>query len=227
MNWKVIRDWCLKNDIWYLEIDLDIPEVCLLEAKKIYEEGFFVKHRSGEGGDWYSCALHGWNEKEENLLDGWKNTQSPRWKGLNFEDVDWGWTVIQEIAPETKRWMEDLPHYHYKLGRFNLLRPNGYIGLHTDWDKRNVFSAMNVALNHPKGCYLRRNDTKEELPFRDFTGFWFDNGVEHEAGNNSNEDRFHFILHDKRGNDEREELIKKSLIKKFGKNILKSIDKNT
>jgi len=70
---------------------------------------------------------------------------------------------------------------------------------------------------------LRRADTKEELPFKDCTGFWFDNGVDHEAANTSEENRFHFIIHGGM-NNERRRLMKQSLVKEYGSDILKEID---
>ena len=54
-----IIEWCRKNDIWYLKIDLEIPEVCISEAQTVYDEGFFVEHRYGDGGGWESAALYG------------------------------------------------------------------------------------------------------------------------------------------------------------------------
>ena len=47
--------------------------------------------------------------------------------------------------------------------------------------------------------------------------------MEHEAYNASTENRFHFIMHGG-FNKEREELMKKSLVKQFGKDVLKEID---
>ena len=38
-------EWCRKNDVWYLKIDLDIPEIIIKEAQAVYDEGFFVPHR--------------------------------------------------------------------------------------------------------------------------------------------------------------------------------------
>ena len=87
---------------------------------------------------------------------------------------------------------------------------------------RNIAGAINIAFYQPDNCYLRRADTKEEL-FDNCTGFWFDNGVEHEALNSSNENRYHFIMHGG-FNKERGELMRKSLVKQFGKDVLKEID---
>ena len=47
--------------------------------------------------------------------------------------------------------------------------------------------------------------------------------MEHEAYNASTENRFHFIMHGG-FNKERKELMTKSLVKQFGKDVLKEIE---
>ena len=145
MSHKQITNWCRDHDIWYLKIDIEIPEVCIQEAQAVYDEGFFVDHNDS-------------NEKRD------------------------------------------------REGR-----------------TRNIAGAINLAFYQPENCYLRRTDTKEELPFENCTGFWFDNGVNHEALNSSNENRFHFIMHGG-FNKEREKLMSQSLVKQFGKDVLREID---
>ena len=112
-----------------------------------------------------------------------------------------------------------------------LLRPEGRIAAHNDSNvprdmkgaRRNIAAALNLAFYQPDNCYLRRADTKEELPFKNCTGFWFDNGVDHEAYNGSDENRYHFIMHGG-FNKARTELMKRSLAKQFGKDVLREID---
>jgi len=230
---QAIIDWCRDQDIWYLKMDLEIPEVCIAEAQKVYDEGFFVEHRYGNGGagEWCSAALHSFVKKGEDNEMGWYHTKNPSGHGLTEESVTWGWTEIAEIAPETKRWLEDFPHKQYRRCRFMLLKPDGRIDRHNDSNakrvaegrKRNLAAAINLAFYQPKNCYLRRADTKEELPFENCTGFWFDNGVDHEAHNQSDENRFHFIIHGG-DNKARNELMERSIVKQFGKDVLREID---
>ena len=228
-----IIEWCRENDIWYLKIDIEIPEVCMKEAQAVYDGGFFVDHRYGDGDGWCSTAIHSFVHEDatDNSL-GWHHTKNPdAYQGLNENNVKWGWTEIAEYAPETKRWLEDFPHKSYRRLRFMLLEPDGKIIAHHDSNeardargaRRNIAGAINLAFYQPENCYLRRVDTKEELPFENCTGFWFDNGVVHEAHNASTENRFHFIMHGG-FNKERKELMRKSLIKQFGKDVLKEID---
>ena len=253
MSHKQITNWCRDHDIWYLKIDIEIPEICIKEAQAVYDDGFFVDHRYGDTfridpdiqcdpvearrggvrGGWLSAALHGFVEKGKDPQLGWHHTRNPSGYGLDEKDVEWGWTEVAEVAPETKRWLEDFPHKEnsYRRLRFMLLEPGGAIIDHNDMSPkakkegrfRNIAGAINLAFYQPENCYLRRADTKEELPFENCTGFWFDNCVQHEALNASNENRFHFIMHGG-FNKEREKLMRQSLAKQFGKDVLKEID---
>ena len=120
--------WCRKNDIWYLKIDLEIPQECIDEAQAVYDEGFFVDHRYGDGDGWCSAALHSFvHNDEQNTRMGWYHTKNPTGHGLTEESVKWGWTEIADIAPETKRWLEEFPHKKYRRCRFMLLKPQGKI----------------------------------------------------------------------------------------------------
>lgn len=224
-------EWCRKNDVWYLKIDLDIPEIIIKEAQAVYDEGFFVPHRLQDGDEWWSSSLHGFVPETDNDTSmGWHYTKNPSGHGLTEDTVKWGWTEVAEVAPEMKRWLEDFPHKHYRRCRFMLIKPGGSITAHHDAGdarinegrQRNISAAINLAIYQPENCYLRRVDTKEELPFENCTGFWFDNGVTHEALNSSDENRFHFIIHGG-SNKERIELMKRSMVKQFGKSVLKEI----
>ena len=225
-------EWCRKNDVWYLKIDLDIPESIIKEAQAVYDEGFFVPHRLQDGDEWWSSSLHGFVPETDNDTSmGWHYTKNPSGHGLTEDAVKWGWTEVAEVAPEMKRWLEDFPHKHYRRCRFMLIKPGGSINAHHDAGdtrinegrQRNISAAINLAIYQPDNCYLRRVDTKEELPFENCTGFWFDNGVTHEALNSSDENRFHFIIHGG-SNKERIELMKRSMVKQFGKDVLRELN---
>jgi len=233
---KEIVNWCRDNDIWYLQMDIEIPEACIAEAQAVYDEGFFVNHRGSDGEGWLSAGIHSFVHKDEESTDlGWRHTKNPSGHGMTEEEVIWGYTEIAEIAPETKRWLEEFPHKHYRRCRFMLLAPNGYIEQHHDsneprdrrGDRRNIASAINLAFYQPLGnCHLSRiheDGSREALPFKNCTGFWFDNGVEHEAKNETKENRFHFIMHGA-GNNHRIDLMKKSIVKTYGNDALKEIE---
>jgi len=223
--------WCRENDVWYLKIPLEIPEVCIKEAQAVYDEGFFIKHPYG-GGDAWCAAMHSFVEGGTDTSLGWRHIKNPDEYGFDAH-VTWGWTEIAEVAPETKRWLQDftVKEHKYRRLRYILLKPGGRISGHADSNetrekegrRRNVAGTINLAITQPDNCYLRRVDTKEELPFENCTGFWFDNGINHEAYNASNENRFHFIVEG--GLDiPRKEGWKKSLTERFGSDAVKEID---
>ena len=227
-----VIEWCRANDIWYLKIDLQIPEACIKEAQQVYDEGYFVEHRYGDGDGWCSAALHGWvGEEEKDTRNAWYHTKTPSGHGYDENKVKRRSPELEDIWPATTRCSEEFPHKLYRRCRFMLLKPDGTINAHNDSNekrtsegrKRNIAAAINLAFYQPDNCYLRRASTKEELPFENCTGFWFDNGVNHEALNSSNENRYHFIIHGG-SNKDRERLMLRSLIKQYGKEVLKDID---
>ena len=125
-------------------------------------------------------ALYGFVHKNEyDTFSGWRHTMNPDGYGYNENNTKWGWTEVAEVAPEMKRWLEDFPHKSYRRCRFMLIKPGGSITAHHDADdkrinegrKRNISAAINLAIYQPNNCYLRRTDTKEELPFENCTGF--------------------------------------------------------
>jgi len=195
INEKVIQvqKECAEKDIWYLESTLTFPKESIDEVHQVHEEGFFVPHRGGDSQGWHSCALHGWGigDRAE-----YYRTMNPSGYGFTEEESTYGWTELEEIAPRTKEFlMDNFDCSVMRRSRFMLLEPGGFITSHSDGEGRNIRSAMNVCLTQPKDCYLRRSDTKEEVPFEPTKMFYYDNRIMHEAANNSKENRFHFIIH--------------------------------
>jgi hypothetical protein len=202
-----IRKYCADNDIFYLKANVQFPEESIQEALQVLEEGFFVKHRGGQSAGWQSCALWGWGKGSPEYY----RTMNPSGYGFTEEEVVWGWTEIEEIAPRTKQFLSDTYNMEYmRRCRFMLLEPGGWIEAHDDGKERSIHSAVNVAITQPENCYLRRVDTKEEVPFKPREMFFYDNRVVHEAKNDSNENRLHFIIH-----GFRDQMAKQLLIDSF------------
>jgi hypothetical protein len=217
---RKIRKWAAYHDVWYIQLDIEIPEECGVEAQKLYDLDYYVTHR--DAPDWGSTPLWGWYDDEHpNAL---KNTNAP----VNANKVTWGWTEAEEHAPVTKSWMEDQKWLKFcHRARFMLLKPKGVIPLHQDghpYARKDVFSAMNFAFTQPEDCILYRHDTGDHIPFEVGTGFWFDNSVEHTVKNHSQIPRFHFIMHPYNINSkEYLDLMERSMKKQFGNDILKEV----
>ncbi len=240
-----IREWCDKNGIWYVKMDIEVPSACLTEARAAYDAGFFSDYRfRGEDQNWrgsFACNLHGWVPKEMDVAQGWQfggaHHYPDSWDHVPHLDMDpdnvkWGWTEVCDIAPETTRWLKEFPHASWKRCRYMVLEAGGYIAPHTDASPdrqaagmtHDIWAQMNVALNNPEGFIFRNNDNGELLPFEDCTGWFFDNGVVHEVQNNHpTEHRFHLMMHGKMNRD-RQKLMLRSIIKEHGPGILKELD---
>ena len=56
----------------------------------VYDEGFFVEHRFGDGGHggWKSASIHSFVEKGKDLDMGWFHTKNPEGHGLREDDVE-------------------------------------------------------------------------------------------------------------------------------------------
>ena len=95
-----VIEWCRLHDIWYLKIDLEIPDVCISEAQAVYDEGFFVDHRYGDGDSGGKVGLRQaslglfTDPKHRLRMVSYKKTLG---HGLTEETVKWGWTEVQEV----------------------------------------------------------------------------------------------------------------------------------
>ena len=59
---------------------------------------------------------------------------------------------------------------------------------------------LNFAINQPEDCEMVF-ENKGLVPFSNGVGFYLDVGRRHCVVNNSNEDRYHLIIHGRRNND--------------------------
>ena len=75
------------------------------------------------------------------------------------------------------------------------LDPGGYISLHKDTDIKRL-DPVNIAITQPDGCdfIVEHNGI---VPFRAGTAMWLDISNRHTVINNSNEPRYHLIVHAK------------------------------
>jgi hypothetical protein len=73
------------------------------------------------------------------------------------------------------------------------LAPGGYIMPHTDGVDRS-FGPLNIAINNPSGCHFVFEE-KGIVPFEPGIGMVLDVGRRHAVINQSDEARYHVIVH--------------------------------
>ncbi len=159
------------------------------ELNKI--DDMFVEHRANDkinsyGHDgWYSLTLHGISHDKTENFD--------RYGFTTEEEANYKWTEVCNKIPQVMKLIESLPFKNYGRVRIMRLSPRGYIMPHTDGAGR-IFGPYNFAINNPPGCeFVFEN--YGVVPFEAGKGFLLDIGNTHAIYNNSDQYRYHIIIH--------------------------------
>ena len=173
----------------WLKLLIDAPFKEMYAEAKAMEE-HFVNHMENSEDPWYEEGQHqGWfsiciAKEDMRLVDlGYKN------KRVRV------WTEASKLCPVTTNYFKNIfPMKTYYRLRFMLLKPGGYVQPHSDSLTTNPSYAINISLNNPNGCFLVTE--KGTVPFDDKGSvFLFNNYYKHSVINESEEDRYHIILH--------------------------------
>jgi len=184
-----------ESGIPWLDLDMVIPhEDMLKEAIALKDE--FVKHRDEDNGGggyrhkgWRSLCIHG--------ITSYKTNHYEQYGYKSNDETPYKWTNICAKCPVTHEFFKYyFPYETYYRVRFMLLEPQGYITPHQD-SFTNRLSPVNIALNNPEGCNFKMKGHKGYLPFAPGKALLLDVGNTHAVYNNSNEDRYHIIVHGK------------------------------
>lgn len=175
----------LFSDIKYLKLNLPVPHQEMLEEAKNLRH-LFVTYK--EDAKWYSLPIIGLSSK-----------QPYSWQVYNYKDAreaapNMDWTEIAELCPVTTNWLKTIyPSSSYARVRFMLLEAGGEIPYHSD-TPHSVLGAVNIALNNPVGCLWHWKDG-DSLQFSPGDVRLMNISYEHSIRNDSNEDRYHLIVH--------------------------------
>ena len=175
----------LISDEKTLKLDIPIP------YQEMYNEAVQLRERFVEykpDAKWFSLPIVGLS-----------STQPYSWEVYKYSSAkeaapDMHWTNISEECPVTTNWLKTVyPSNTYARVRFMLLEAGGIIPFHSDTSHR-VLGAVNIALNNPDGCkwYWRDGDN---LQFSPGDIRLMNISYEHSIRNDSNEDRYHLIIH--------------------------------
>lgn len=171
----------------HLKLDLPIPhEQMLLEAQALRDK--FILYRSSyKTTGWYALPIIGLSSKDPYAWDQY-DYESARQAA---EDIKW--TEIAKQCPVTSNWLKTVyPSNSYGRVRFMLLEAGGVIDFHTDTE-HSILGAVNIALNNPPGCAWHWRDSSFE--FKPGDAYSMNISYEHSIRNDSNEDRYHMIVH--------------------------------
>jgi len=177
------------SDAKFVKLDIEIDYKEILEEAKLLKE-YFIIHRKGsyDHNGWKSLVLHGWNDN-----------QSGHWKDYGYKNIndvvqDMHWTELSKQCPKTVDFLKNIfPSESLGRVRFMLLEAGGHIGEHAD-SRVPLLDNTNISLSNPEGCIWQWGDG--ETLFMDPGKIYVMNiYYPHAIYNNSNEDRYHLIIH--------------------------------
>lgn len=178
-------DWIMNNSgMPWLQLDIAVPyETILNEIKNI--EPWLVAHRDdySEHRGWKSFCIHG------------KSYNATREDDYYNDDRPYIWTAeARHCMPLTVNYFSNTwPGKQFKRIRVMLLEPGGYVSIHQD-SKISKLTAVNIAITQPTECkFVMANHGT--VPFTPGRAFWLDTSNQHTVINNSDQPRWHIIVH--------------------------------
>jgi hypothetical protein len=183
----------------WLKLDIDIPvEIISEEIKNV--QHLLVPHREtdNEHSGWESFCIHG---------RGYNLTREDEFY-VSPPDHHWTPEAIKFMPRTVDYFQTQWPGNCYSRVRVMKLAAGGYITVHSDTDQSSL-TAINIAITQPDDC----NFVMEKIgkvPFSTGSAFWLDLSNKHVVFNNSNQDRWHIILHQKTNYNKFQNLVVKS-----------------
>jgi hypothetical protein len=193
----------------YMKLDLSIPhEQMYIEAKNLRD--LYIPYYPTSFNKWYCLPIKGIDADNPFHWQGGPN--KGKYKSANDFASHVKWTKISEMCPITTEWLKTVyPSNSLGRVRFMLLEAGGSLGYHTDNDV-NLFGNINIALNNPIGCKWLWLDG-ESLEFNPGDIYTINTSYKHSVVNESEEDRYHIIIHHNDSTDEYKKLMITSMEK--------------
>lgn len=191
------------NQIAFLPIDWESEQDwagMYTEAKKLSKH--YVPHRTHESHKgWSSLVIHGISSV---------HTESSHSYGYTDETAPWRWTDVSTLCPIISKFFRTHFDYtrYYRI-RIMKLSPGGYVWPHRDSisEDENHIGPINIALNNPDECKFYM-DNIGYLPWQAGRAIKLNLYNIHCVYNNSNEDRYHIIVHGHMGPSWHERIYK-------------------
>lgn len=204
-NEKTTPEWIQKQSgLPWLPLDIDIPSQTILnEIQNI--KHLLTDHRDeyAEHSGWSSFCIHGkaYNATRED--EHYNDTRPHIWT-----------PEAVELMPQTINFFKKWPALGFRRLRVMRLAPGGWISAHSDTKIKSLVP-INIAITQPHGC----NFVMEHhglVPFDIGTAMLLDVSNLHTVFNNSDQDRWHLIVH-QQFNQDFDNLVAKSYKKLYNK----------
>lgn len=205
-NQSATFEWIATCGLPWLVLDIPVPhEIILEEIKNILP--YFVAHRDQYNTNfgWESFCIHG------------KSYDATREEQFYTDERPLSWTnEALDLMPQTVNYFKNVwPCEQYDRLRIMKLAPGAIIEAHKDNLGPARMFPINIAITQPKLCdfYVEGQGV---IPFRTGSAIWIDVGNRHCVINDSDEYRYHIIIHQKFETKKFEELVIRSYTKQYG-----------
>jgi hypothetical protein len=199
-------EWVAASGLPWLVLDIPVPHQEIL--KEIHNiSQYFVAHRDEYNVNlgWESFCIHG------------KSYDATRESQFYNDNRPLTWTKeALELMPTTVNYFKNVwPCNVYDRLRIMKLSPGAVIEVHQDYQGPLRMGPVNIAITQPSQCkfYIEGQGV---VPFEIGTAIWLDVGRRHCVINDSNEDRYHIIVHQQIETKEFDELVLRSYNKTYG-----------
>ena len=176
-----------ESDWPFLQIDFE-DDFEKMHQECIQNDHLFVGHRQKDKH--LSYSHEGWGAL---TLHGIRPDATEHYDQYGLSEPNYKWTEVCKYFPTCVKFLKKLGYSGYDRVRIMRLAPGGFIMPHSDGTGR-IFGPLNIAINNPKGCNFYFEDWGK-VPFKQGTGFFLDIGYVHAIYNDSDEPRYHFIVH--------------------------------
>ncbi len=183
----------------WLKLDIKIPhEEILEEIQKL--QSLLSVHRDdyGESQGWKGACIHG-RAFSETREDSYYSEPKPH---------TWTPEALEHLPNTVEYFRDEWPADSFNRLRIMLLEPNGYITFHKDHDQSQL-TAINIAITQPKDCRFVM-EYHGCVPFEPGSAYWLDISNNHTVFNDSQQLRWHIIVHQDLNHPKFQELVVKS-----------------
>lgn len=179
-------------DEFYKEVEIEDFDMQLFlnEIKNLEDKNLFVKHRAQYHQGWESFTLHG---------TSYNNTETSN------ESLDHWTAEALENCPNIVSYIQNSNlKDRYTRVRIMKLNPHSFINIHSDdmFSKEELWG-LNLAINNPEDCLMHFWDESFNylgvVPWKPKKCFKIKISNKHMVINNSDEYRYHIIIHGKGG----------------------------
>lgn len=193
-------DWIqCESKLPWLKLKLDIP-IDIIEPEIQAIKHLMVPHRDdyNEHQGWESFCIHG---------RGYNLTREDE-HYTNAPDYHWTEEACAYMPNTVKYFQTQWAGSKFQRVRVMRLAPGGYISIHSD-GPLDVLGPINIAITQPKDCFFVM-EKFGIVPFEVGSAFWLNISTRHAVFNDSDQDRWHIIVHHQNDNIDFQNVVVKS-----------------